>query len=612
MANDMKVAADDALLEPLQAYKSKYETAFRANCEEYFDDLVKKSGVDLAANNATVEKYDAQCRLRLAAENRLSKAKALKWAFIFLIVLGAVLLTAGIALLVEEHITVGAVLTALGPVLIGLFFTLIFTIVVPRIKRSEAERALHDKKAGEYLHEAWAQMEPLNDLFENNVTKKLIEKTVPLLEIDDTFDMRRYDYLSGKYGYEGNPDPNASTVGILTGEILGNPFVEERVLVQSMRPHTYYGSIVITWTTYEHDSDGHSVPVTHTETLTASVTRPRPFYSRETRLVYGNEAAPDLTFSREPSHAEDLGEKKRRGVVKRGVKKIRRKQSRAMKGGKGFTGMGNEEFDVLFGATDRDNEVQFRLLFTPLAQKNLLALITDSEGYGDDFHMRKAGCLNFVSSEHSAAWDMEEKRERYFSYSAALSQKAFLSFNTQFFSSLYFDLAPLLSIPLYQQQKPHEYIYKQSYPRTFTVQETEHAVNCMPESAFSPHGAATPSILKTTFLDRDGESDRVRVSANAFREVHHTEFVPVFGGDGHMHNVPVDWIEYVPISADTDVKLKYLGLSDRMFHAEAEGGKLGSALAKHGKIAYGYTHGILCCVASEDDCDFDRDFTIEK
>ena len=49
-----------------------------------------------------------------------------------------------------------------------------------------------------------------------------------------------------------------------------------------------------------------------------------------------------------------------------------------------------------------------------------------------------------------------------------------------------------------------------------------------------------------------------------------------------------------------------------MFHAEAEGGKLGSALAKHGKIAYGYTHGILCCVASEDDCDFDRDFTIEK
>ena len=31
--------------------------------------------------------------------------------------------------------------------------------------------------------------------------------------------------------------------------------------------------------------------------------------------------------------------------------------------------MANNEFDALFNGDDRDNEVEFRLLFTPLAQK---------------------------------------------------------------------------------------------------------------------------------------------------------------------------------------------------------------------------------------------------
>ena len=39
--------------------------------------------------------------------------------------------------------------------------------------------------------------------------------------------------------------------------------------------------------------------------------------------------------------------------------------------------MGHPEFEVLFGAQNRNNEVQFRLLFTPLARKQLLALMKD-------------------------------------------------------------------------------------------------------------------------------------------------------------------------------------------------------------------------------------------
>ena len=612
MSEEELRTADDSILEPLAAYKTKYESAFSKSCEEYFRDLVERSGIDAAANRATVSKYDAEARLADAAGGRLSRYKAVKIALIVLIVLCAVLLFAGILLLVQGNTVVGAVLTAVGPSVIAGAVVLIAVVLSPRIKRSKADQSAHREKAEGYLHEAWKQMERLNALFENNVTKKLIERTVPLLELDDYFDVRRYDYLNGKYGYAGDPGNNASTVGILTGEILGNPFVVDRVLVHTMGSHTYFGSIVITWVTYETNSEGRSVPVHHSQTLTASVTRPKPCYRRETRLVYGNEAAPDLHFSRRPSHVEDLDEGARERKVKKGVGKIRKQQKKAMKSGKSFTEMGNEEFDVLFGAIDRDNDVEFRLLFTPLAQRNMVALLTDSERFGDDFYMRKAGCLNYIMSEHSAAWDMDERRENYLSYSFERAKNSFMQFNMQYFRSLYFDLAPLLSIPLYQQHKPHEYLYHESYPRNFTVQETEYAVNRIEESAFAPRGAATPCILKTSFLSKDGKSDRVRVTASAYREVPHTEFVPVFGGDGHMHSVPVDWIEYVPIAADTDVELKEIGLSDREFRIEAEGGKYSAALAKHGKYAYGYSHGIVCCVVPEEDSGFDGDFTIEK
>ena len=54
-----------------------------------------------------------------------------------------------------------------------------------------------------------------------------------------------------------------------------------------------------------------------------------------------------------------------------------------------FTAMTNDKFDVLFGATDRTNETEFRLLFTPLAQNSMINLIENAKPYGDDFYFVK-------------------------------------------------------------------------------------------------------------------------------------------------------------------------------------------------------------------------------
>ncbi len=596
--------ADDLLLEPLAAYKNHYAKTFTDRCNAYFDGLLAQSGVNAEENRRTVRAYDAERKRAAELEGKLGKYRALKGLLVFGIVLGAVLFAAGIASLFGRDVLAIVLLLVLGAALVALSSWLYAGKIKPLLKQTEEKRRQRQAKAEELLAAAWKQTEPLNALFEGDVTKRLIRQTVPKIVLDDYFDMRRYDYLNGKYGYGKDDDPASSTLGILTGEIEGNPFAVERDLVCRMGSQTYTGSIVIHWTTTHTDSKGNLVTEHHSQTLTASVVKPKPFYSTGTRLLYGNDAAPDLHFTRTPAHAEDLGEKERERKIKQGTKRIRRKQREAMEAGGSFTGMGNEEFDVLFGALDRDNEVQFRLLFTPLAQKNLLALLKDAEGYGDDFRMIKDGCMNYILSEHSALWDMDENGNRYRSYSVDIARRRFLDFQEQYFRSFYFDLAPLLSIPLYTQQKPREYLYKDSYPRMFTQRETEYAVNRLDAAVFAPATAATQSILKTAFLAREGESDCVRVTANAYEAHQRIDHVSQFGGDGYMHDIPVPWVEYLPVSDTRTVKLKRLGLTEREFYREAREGKYRDALQKY--IASGYSHGILCCVTDGADTGFDE------
>ncbi|MCM1306509.1 MAG: hypothetical protein NC037_06705 [Bacteroides sp.] len=599
---------DDILLEPLKAYKDVYEKKFDENAKNYFKSLVGQSAIDVAKNRETVAEHKKELSVLNELTRKLSGQKALRGFLIFLAVGGFVMLGIGIYFLVIVSTTMGAILTPIGAALAIVTIAVTATVLKSKIQKLQEECQTQDKIANDLKTEAWRQMAPLNALFESNVTKKLIEETVPLIQIDDNFNMRRYDYLSGKYGFGDNADNRRSTIAILTGEILGNPFVVDRELVQSVGSETYTGTLVITWTTTYRDNEGHTHTQHHSQTLVASVTKPKPVYSTQTRLIYGNEAAPDLTFSHSPSHAERMSEKELESKVKSGAKKIERKQNKQLDNDRSnFTGMGNEEFDVLFGALDRDNEVQFRLLFTPLAQRNMLSLMKDKEtSFGDDFHFYKSKCLNYISSEHSRNWDLDTDYSRYQSYDVDDAFNRFMAFNRNYFKSLYFDLAPLMSIPLYQQHKPREYIYMDVYPRNYTSYESEYAVNKMGQNMFSNSLSRTQSILKTSFLKKDGKSDELQVTAHSFTTEDRVELVPTLGGDGHMHAVPVHWLEYIPVQRESRVKLKQLDMSDKQFGNRLNEDKFKSTLYKFGG-AHSFSHGLLCSLVGDGDLSFDRD-----
>ncbi len=577
--------------QPLEYYTGHLKGAFQANAEEYFDALVKKSGVSPEENAKTVARYNAAAAKAAAAEKKLSTGRAVRVLAILLLI-AAIVAGAVFAYLYAGgreiwQLAAAIACFALAVVLLVLLFTKIKHMIAARQKKYDAAV----QKANAIKEEALAQLAPLHSLFTYNMTRELIEKTEPDLKLDDCFDMKKFDLMSRKYGLHDNGDESSSTVCVLSGSVEGNPFVYERDLVCRVCEQTYTGSLVITWTTYSYDSNGRRRAVHHSQTLTASYRAPAPVYGYNTRMFYGNEAASELNFSRTPTHAEDLSEKQVERKVKRGAKKLQKKARKAIASGTGsFTEMGNAEFDVLFGATDRDNEVQFRLMFTPLAQKNMLSLIRSDEAYGDDFSFIKHGGLNCIRSEHAQNWQIETDPSRYVSYDLKASRETFVSFNCEYFRSIYFDLAPVLAIPLYKMHKPREFIYKDVYARNCTSYETEVAANRFPASLFAHGDTKTQTILKTRFLQKDGLADRVEVNARSYNAIPRVAYIPVLGGDGHMHNVPVPWTEYVPLTRTSVMEVRPVGGTREEYAAKRKA--IGEYLGKYGDHA-AFGSGIL-------------------
>lgn len=573
-------ALDD--FEPLSYYKEVLKDSFRKNAEECFDALVKKSGIDAEENKRTVARYNAASAKVASAKKKLDSCKLLRGITIFFLIAAVI---AGIVLILSGAgeggawwlILIGALCLALAVVLLVLLCTKIKNIL--RIREQKYNDAV--AKANAILEEAWAQMRPLLKLFTQDMTRALVEKTYPDVRIDDHFDMRKFELMSRKYGLGENDDTSSSTVCVLSGTADQSPFLYVRDYNCHMYTHTYQGSLVIHWVTYTYDSKGRRRAVHHTQTLTATYSAPAPSYGYNTRLYYGNEAAPDLSFSRQPAYTHTLSEAQVERKVKKGRKRLQKKARRAIEEGGSFTEMGNAEFDVLFGATDRDNEVQFRLMFTPLAQKNLISLIRSNEAYGDDFSFVKKRMLNCIRSEHAQHWQIEPDVKRYHSYDLAVCRRQFVDQNCEYFRSLYFDLAPLQSIPLYQMTKPKEFIYRHVYYRNCTSFETEALANRFPARYFAHKDTKTDVILKTQFVQKDGLADKVRVNAYSFDAVPRVAYISVAGGDGLIHSVPVEWTEYIPLQKTSVMEIKAVGGTTEEYLEKNENGPLRAFVGKY-------------------------------
>ncbi len=550
---------DSDLLEPISFYKNQLKDAFHDNGEEYFKKLTEKAGTNIEANQEACKKYYAECKVIDGLNKNLGKKRGLKGLFIFFIIILAIAMVATIALSFVEGINLPLAVSIAVPIAsAGLIALCIVGIVKMNkaIKGLNEEVAKHRKVADQHKANAEETMASLNRLFESNMAVHLMSKTTPVVDLDREFDPEKYSYLHDKYGYNTTNANNESILFVQSGNILGNPFIIERTYNQNMRDHRYEGTLTISWTERVSDGKGGYRTVYRTQTLHAYVTAPEPNYWIRTTLVYGNGAAPNLSFSRSPTGHGNDDEKELEKYVRKFDKELDKKVEKDLKDGKAsFTRLHNEQFEALFNALDRDNETEFRLLFTPLAQKNMINLIRDVEhvGYGDDFSFRKRKELNYINSSHlntSNMLDYGPQNIKSFDYEVC--HKNFIRYCDQYCREIYFALAPLISIPLYQQHKTREYIYDGKFGHNITQAEAESAANKHNVSLFKhPATRSLGVILKSRFEKVNDTIDECIITAHSFQGIDRVTYVSVYGGDGRYHQVPVHWIEYLPIHKET-------------------------------------------------------------
>lgn len=553
----------EAIDEPIDLYTKQFKDKFRENCEQYFTELCKKANVSADANKQLVKTYESKLNDQKLLEKKKSKVTTIKVLMIILFIVGMLGAVFSFLFLIGVN-KVAGIIVGLLCVVCAIVALVVFIKVRNNNKDLDQNLANATGKTKEALNACWNQMAPLNSEYDWNIPSDLMEKTTPLIDLDHEFDVKKFEYLHEKYGFEDSNDPKVSTNYVISGNIYGNPFVLINSFNTEMRDKTYSGSITIHWTTTTRDSKGNTQTHHHSETLVATVTKKAPSYWYDTRLVYGNEAAPDLSFTRKPTVKSGMDEKDILKLEKTTEKELASLAEKAITKGKTFTPLSNSRFEGMFHAYDRDNEQQFRLLFTPLAQNNMCKLLMKSP-YGDDFYFYKYKKLNYIFSNHSQSQNYKISPSQFAHYDIEKAKTNFININTTFFQGLYFDLAPLLSIPLYQQTKTHEYIYNIPYEAYHTKYEQEAMANKFNKNLLVHPESRTDAILKCNFVKKNGNSDLVSITAHTYKTIKHIEHITKLGGDGKLHTIPVEWLEYVPLERTSQMELATVDSSEKKY-----------------------------------------------
>ncbi len=533
--------------EPIKYYKSTLKGKVETAAAAYFEELAEEAKIDIGANLSSNQKLSearSKASENMSALNRCKRQE--KTCLISFAVSLAVFITAlALTIVLWSSAGIAWLTVTILFALISAALILIDSLYIRKEtdRYSEMQKA-HETKVEELESECRRQMSPLFSHLDQTDFVKIVNSCVDTFVLNEQFSTTDLEMLVQIYEYKQNDSDDCSVYGVFSGNLGGNPFAEFRTINHRLYNKRYVGHKTIHWT--EEERYGDTVTsVSHSETLTASITEPAPEFSRNSLLVYGNDAAPDLSFSRKPS---GLGSSPVTAdkLEKEGKKKLEKMTKKAITEGGTFQAMANTEFESLFGAYDRDNEVQFRLLFTPLAQQNMTALLKNQGPYGDDFSFTKSKKINIIVSEHSANTGDFEENAFAKETDARELKNLFVKLVNDNFSALYFDLLPILSIPLYSQTKPDSFIPSET-KKNVTDQEVEALINHMDPDLFKSKDAnIEDQLLKATYEKTVRQSDIYSVISLSYLETPEVDYIPVYGGDGRYHDVPVHYFTYTP------------------------------------------------------------------
>ncbi|ATZ19055.1 hypothetical protein ESOMN_v1c06730 [Williamsoniiplasma somnilux] len=561
------------IYDPIEQYKNKFKDEFTNSATKYFDELVEKSKVDVSANKQISQKI-TKLEEKLEQENKLIKKK--KNIKIFLIVLlviflVGIILTLWYVILSWSHISntikipviIGTILVSFLEIFL-LFW--IFKKINPKLKELKIAVEKTHNKQEEQIEIAYQQLENLNNSFNLNIPQVLLQKLLPIFSLDSYLTKNKQQELNVK-----NLSKFESVVFAQTGDIYGNPFLIYEKKIHEMSEKIYTGSLTVSWTETERDSNGKTRMVTKYETLTASVIKPFPNYYNDSALIYKTPAAPKLSFSRSPQNIGGLSERQ----IEKEISKLEKKNIKAVNKNETFNMISsNPKFEVAFGSTDRNNEKDFRLIFDKTSQNQMIKLLSDTEvGFGDNFHMEKKGEIVKLVFDNFNNDILDDDPYVYITYDIEEMRKTFINHLNEYFHHFYFLFAPILSINLFRELKSNDYIYgKIKNTDELSSWQVEEILNKFNPDLLNHPDSITENILKSELVNSEKDFEIHKVTSIGFEGINQIDYIPRTARNGSVHMVPVPWVEYLPVEKTSNV---YLKKSEKIQRAKLlENGKL--------------------------------------
>lgn len=545
---------------PLEAYQTRLKREHFLLVRQTLDELIQRSGVDVAANQKTIQQLNETLQMR-DREQRWLRVWEVVCTFLRVLTIGGLIAAAlgGLAFVTVTDLPyrlplliIGGVVALVAWFLKFFWFNELREAASSRVNGIETEVARLEALA-------WKQMEPLNALFTWDTVTDLLRQVLPDVHFDRMLSQERVDDLEVGLGWNDEATREISIRQLQSGAIQGNPFVIAEGLSSRMVEKTYTGTKTV-MVRRSTRVDGRIRVSFVPEVLRASVTKPYPHFFPVAFVLFGSDAAPNLLFSRDPSKHSGMEDSFFNRLAKRRTTKALEAFSRNLDDEYGFTMMPNREFETLFHAKDRSDEREFRLLFTPYAQQEMVKLLNDTTiGFGDNFRMVKERCITAVFPDHLLKTEMALSPGHFRNKDIVALKQHFVQYNVDYFKAFYFALAPLMTIPLYcQRRTPTQMLTRRAATET-SAYENELIANAYGDAFFKPATCVTPCILKTTTRG-SGDATRFDVIAHGYRAMPRTDYVGCYDSNGTCHSVPVRWDEYLPVTETTPV----IALPDRI------------------------------------------------
>jgi len=172
-----------------------------------------------------------------------------------------------------------------------------------------------------------------------------------------------------------------------------------------------------------------------------------------------------------------------------------------------------------------------------------------NRGRGDDFTFVKTKRTNRIVTDHSQGRAINLLPKDYVSYSFDMIKENFVGKNMAFFKAVYFDFAPLLAIPIYQERPVHSLKPIPDYAQLYALKECEVLANALDCRQVVHPNTKTKAILKSSFVGSENGIDETCITAYSYDIEKRVDIIPMYGGDGRFHNVPVEWDDYLPLEA---------------------------------------------------------------